>query len=129
MIIKREVEINGKDHDVEIEILEDDVLEFLFSCTPRECQNIHDEAIGQGADQKDIELDDVEGFIDLATESDLRKIRGMLDTSADFPIKIETLADEMKIDFIASIWDDFTLEQMEKKLKKKSNKVLSSKRK
>lgn len=130
MKVTREVEINGEDHDVEIEITEEDVIEFISDCTGRERQRIHDEAIDNGADPKDTELDDIEEFIEDADQSDLRKIRSMLNMSADdFPIKIETLADEMKIDFIASIWEDFTLEQMEKKLKEKSNKVLSSKRK
>lgn len=68
----------------------------------------------------EIEFSDVEEFIEDATENELRKIKALVSSSfypEDMQFKIETLADQMKLEFLQSIWDKYTCEQMEEKFK------------
>lgn len=108
MKITKEVEIDGEDHDIEINIELDDVLEFISQANGREVQDIHDEAISEGADPDDCECDEWD-LSEIETYNQCAKYQ-------DYPL-VENLADEMKMTFINEIWNKYTLEQLEERLK------------
>lgn len=94
--------------EITIEIDCDDVIDFLDQADGYDVQRIHDKAIQEGADPKEPDYNDLD-IEEIETYNQCAKIQG-------YP-SIETLADEMKMEFIASVWDKFTLEQLEEKLK------------
>lgn len=66
----------------------------------------------------DIELDDVIEFIEECNTLDIERIKKAIGESGkNLSIKIENLADQMKFEFIESIFHKYTLEQLEEKLK------------
>jgi hypothetical protein len=94
---------------VEIEIDYDDVIDYIEECdSTSELQKIYDIV----REEEGINLFDDYNWVDIYE----------IDTYNECAVihncpKIETLADRMKMDFITSIWDKYTVEQLELKLK------------
>ncbi len=94
---------------VSVEIDCDDVIEFISLCSSgSEIQRICDAALDDGADAPDCDHEDI-AFEDIEAYNRCASEQGY--------IQIESLADEMKMEFITSVWDKYSLEQLEEKLK------------
>lgn len=98
MIIKKNVD--GKDVDVDFDM--DDVQEFINYASSSDVQEIYDLVKDTGS------IDDI------CDECETRQERE--ETAADYLI-IETMVDEMKMELIASVFEKYTLEEFEKRLK------------
>ncbi len=87
----------------------DDVIEFISQCSSvGEIQRICDATLDEGADGPDYDHEDI-SFEDIEAYNRCANEQGY--------IIIESLADEMKMEFITSVWSKFTLGELEEKLK------------
>ncbi len=93
-----EREINGKIE--EIELTRDDVEAFICQASGSDVVYLYDTCKVEGGIDDDCDCD-----------KDAKE-----ETAADYLI-IETMADSMKMEFIASVFEKYTLEQFEERLK------------
>ncbi len=92
-----EREINGKTQD--IELCRDDVEAFILQASSHDIRYLYNLCKDEG------DIDD-----DCDCDKDTKE-----ETAADYLI-LETMADERKMEFIASVFEKYTLEQFEEKL-------------
>lgn len=109
----------------EIDITLSDIKEYINDASGFDVREIYDYAKSEGGiDDHCDECENREISADLGyvvesipsyNDRDVRQIYNAAAEELRF-FKIENLADQMKIEFINSIWDKYTLEQLEQKL-------------
>lgn len=109
----------------------EEIFDFIDNATQSDIQEIYDHAKDKGGIEDDCEeceecedcetdLEGVMRYTAYASQDEANEIYNAAAQNLKF-FKIENLADQMKIEFINSIWDKYTLEQLEEKLKVKAS--------